>query len=652
MSNAQPIMRNDTRHTPTFVPPNFNWDLANEIFGIRVPADDSNLLRFLVDGVWDIELLAAKDVITAFALVSGIHSLEAGLWIAAQHKNLLRPNGPRYRPGMRLQVFCHGVVVLANNQNQLGQKLLLVLAGRHPPKNGHLWGHPDLLSRARSLWAEHETALSVFEGHQQRQKVERDKLYERLPELKNFDGFGPLQKLPTANFEPLLPFLRLSVTHIWRRSATLSRLESKITHAVETEGFSPPRSGQYEGLLSLPTIQGHRIQTSALAVWSPYRGPTAYPEIRWAVQKGLPRALRRPRVAHISPPSLGSALKEQVNHSSVEGFPPENSEYFERFTEKPFDPDDIAKRAQQSRSRFQHYGFEALAWYQPYHCWTENTWGIYFDGNRLDDFAASLLDDCRREGVRRANHLIPSLSFGLVYAHELFHAKVEAAASWLEVCKGKNTFLPYQKNVYEALTETPEWLEEALANWSSWEWLHSEGVRKYIKSNTPDFECIAKIVANSLDLSPPGYREWRLGEKHATWREFCLQIGWALKKSMSPRLRPPAENLLLETPPYSFESSDVPVHFIGFGIITDHLQSHPATLNVISRREIQKALKHFHYEVDVSEGKGSHEKWTGPDNRAFPLPRKDPVSGCVFKSFLDHFEIDKRTYVHKVRPML
>ena len=91
---------------------------------------------------------------------------------------------------------------------------------------------------------------------------------------------------------------------------------------------------------------------------------------------------------------------------------------------------------------------------------------------------------------------------------------------------------------------------------------------------------------------------------------------------------------------------------MGTGIIADRLQCHPATFNVPPRRELEWALKHFHHSLDASGGKGGHQKWTGPDQRAFILPTRDPVSTGVFKTFLHHVGIDKATYVRQVRPNL
>jgi hypothetical protein len=87
-------------------------------------------------------------------------------------------------------------------------------------------------------------------------------------------------------------------------------------------------------------------------------------------------------------------------------------------------------------------------------------------------------------------------------------------------------------------------------------------------------------------------------------------------------------------------------------VIADRLHSQPATFGVPSRRELEKALKHFEHQVDPSGGKGGHQKWSRPNGRPFILPTRDPVSQTVFKSFLHHVGIDKAAYVHDVRPNL
>jgi len=161
-------------------------------------------------------------------------------------------------------------------------------------------------------------------------------------------------------------------------------------------------------------------------------------------------------------------------------------------------------------------GFEAIAWFQPYHVWTEETWGIYFDARKLDDLALSFLDAFMPARVHRSHSLAALLAFGLTYAHELFHARVEAALSWTEINAQQPRHLRYKERVYQALRETPDWLEEALANWSAWNWFKAPGVQSVVARMTPNVEGLERLVEDSLDLAPPGYQEWRLGHQLGT----------------------------------------------------------------------------------------------------------------------------------------
>ena len=244
------------------------------------------------------------------------------------------------------------------------------------------------------------------------------------------------------------------------------------------------------------------------------------------------------------------------------------------------------------------------------------------------------------------------MAFGLTYAHELFHARVEAALSWHEINAQQPRHLRYNDRVYGALREKPEWLEEALANWSAWKWFGVPGVRSLVTGMSSNPEGLKCAVKELLNLAPPGYRHWQQGGQPGTWRTFANQLSTGNPRITATRIGPPLESTLTGPPPYDFQPTDIPLRFVGPGIIADRLQSHPATFNVPGRRELEKALEYYDHSLDTSGGKGGHQKWTGPDQRAFILPTRDPVSTFVFSMFLHHVRIDKATYVRDVRPML
>jgi hypothetical protein len=338
--------------------------------------------------------------------------------------------------------------------------------------------------------------------------------------------------------------------------------------------------------------------------------------------------------------------------NSVLGVTTDASDLHEALDGLHLDDRDFRNRVDDVRKDAKVQGFEAIAWFQPYHVWTEETWGIYFDARKLDDLALSLLDDFVAQRVDGAESLAALLAFGLTYAHELFHARVEAALSWAEINAQQPRHLRYSERVYQTLRETPDWLEEALANWSAWDWFKAPGFQSLVTRTAANTEGLDRVVKASLDMAPPGYQEWRLGHQPGTWRIFANQLSTGIPKVTATGIGLPLESAITGPLPYDFQPADIPLRFVGPGVIADRLQSHPATLNVISRRELQRALVFYRHVVDVSAGKGSHEKWNGPDHRAFPVPRTDPVSYKVFNEFLKYIGIDKSTYVRQVRPNL
>lgn len=389
--------------------------------------------------------------------------------------------------------------------------------------------------------------------------------------------------------------------------------------------------------------------TRGLVTWTPHNGLPSYPEIRCALQARLPAAFKRPRSNGLARPELDSTYLSDAATGLTHGNR-NPAETLRELSDLRLDLSDADRQREALNAERRELGFEAVAWYQAHHQWTDETWGIYFDAHKLDVLAYSLRHDFASQGVHVPAGFAAFLAFSLTYAHELFHARVEAALSWLEVTAMEPRHLRYSRDVYDALRETPAWLEEALANWTAWLWFKSDGIQSLVgTSREPG---AARVVEAVLDLSPPGYRDWRVGGATSTWRTFATHLITAKSNSSLRRIGLPVESILSGPLAYDFQPTDVPLRFVGRGVIADLLQSRPASLNVPDRREVERALKHFGHSLDQSGGKGGHQKWTGPDQRAFILPTRDPLSPGVFKTFLHHLGIDKATYVHEVRPKL
>jgi hypothetical protein len=628
----------------SWIPHHIAWSSVQDLFALEVSGKDPDVVGFISTGSLDVSIWPTKKAAQVMcALIHGPDSLLGQLTTAVWDPRRLKPLATGTPREKSVKAHFHGAFSLG------GSDSLLIFAGRNPPGQSHEWIPQSLKTEADSLYAAHLAEMADFEDRVRREKLERDRLYEKSPELKRFEGLGPQEQPPSVQARLLLAVLPKAATFGAPSTLQPETIDRRSIVAIEGSGWLPSRDGTYLGVG--PVFVG--TKPSCVLTWEPYNGPPAYPEVRWSVQRRLPQALRKPRLAHVGRPEFeGSTQPFDLPTGTVSGVDNGGQEWLDAIEDVHLDDRDYRDRIEESRKDQQAQGFEAIAWFQPYHSYSEEVWGIYFDARKLDDLALSLLDDFRQHRVHGSQSDAARLAFGLVYAHELFHARVEAALSWLEVNALQPRHLRYKQRVYDALRETPEWLEEALANWTSWDWFQSAHVQEVFAGRKANLDGLRKVVESSLDLSPPGYRDWRVGHQPATWRTFTTQLSTGQPKAAASALPLPLESTLRGPLPYDIRAVDIPLRFVGSGVIADQLQSHPATFNVPTRRELERALKFFRHILDASGGKGGHQKWTGPDQRAFILPTRDPVSVGVFKTFLQHLGIDKATYVREVRPNL
>jgi hypothetical protein len=631
----------------SWIPPSFAWTTL-DVFCIDVPLRDHDVVEFISTGVREIPIYSTRKTAPVLALLIGGESLQGQLELAVWAPAMLKPKATRIKAGTKVVAHCHGVFLLPDG------KTLCVVVGRTEPLALDGWISAALKADADALLLEHQSKVAEFNEGIKQKKLANDALRERYQSEPNFGAWGDasvameeMYQRPVVTAAPLLELLPRAATFPQSTLGDAEKLARAATAAIAASGWPPSRDGNYAGIVP----GAARRRARALVSWVPHTGLPSYPEIRWAVQRRLPAALRKPRIEQMAKPKFNTGTEPADDLVQLQGFDPDSTALEDALEELQFDQSDYRDRVDDVRKDVKGQGFDAIAWFQPYHVWTEETWGIYFDASKLDDLALSFLDDFKAQRVHGSHSLAALLAFGLTYAHELFHARVEAALSWAEINAQQPRHLRYKERVYQALRETPDWFEEALANWSARNWFNTPGIQSLVARMSSNADGLERVVEGSLDLAPPGYQEWRLGHHPGTWRTFANQLSTGNPKIAAP-IGLPLESALTGPLPYDFQQSDIPLRFVGPGVIADRLQSHPATLNVISRRELQKALKFYRHVVDVSAGDGSHEKWTGPDKRAFPVPRTDPVSYTVFKSFLHYIGIDKSTYVHQVRPKL
>lgn len=631
------------KRSHSWMAPEIGWTADPDIFVIRVSCEDRDVVALIADGVMDVDFFGSrKDAPGIAALFGREHSLRGELLKAAWHPGMLRPDDWRMRVGSAIKAYFVAAVLLPEED-----RLALAISRNRPHEGGILTA--ECKAKADELTAAHRKESAQFDVDMKLARQERDAFFSR-PEMQPYKsaahwGWATEETqrpvLTPAEILPLLP----RGTDFTVSSQNADRVQRRAIEAIATCGLARSRDSTYRGILPGRPFHG----ALGILIWEPYSGAPSYPEVVAALQNRLPGSIAKPRHSTLARPELGSLtvpVSAPIN--------PANPEDLTKVLEDlDFQPPDRVARRQRTQNDVKERGFEAIAWYQSHHVWTDETWGIYIDAAKLDDFSDSIFEDLKIGRGHLPFELAAFVGFGLVLEHEFFHARVEAAASWLELSALQPRYRRYGRQVYDALAGSSDWLEEALANWSSWAWFKSAPVQEHLSGRYGGVaDRLGRAVEATLDLSPPGYRDWRNGQNRSAWRIFSTQLAQG-----TPNFRPksvglPLDSLLVGPLPYDLRISDVPIRFVGRGLIADRLLSRSASFNVPPRSELERALRYFKHAKDSVAGKGSHEKWTGPDQRAFVLPRRDPVSPGVFRTFLHHVGIDKSTYVRDVRPNL
>ena len=556
-----------------------------------------------------------------------------------------------------IRVHCHAVMA------QPGGKELAVCMGFNPPRWDESWMPKALKDAAVVAVSMHRSELAGIAAQRGWQEAKDDLFIESLPadQRETFQRAAVLGAA-TRQVEPLLSMVPLLPLYAWGmavpvRSAKPSVVERAAVAAIKSTPDAlhpPPRDGHYH--CRVTSLYPKCIM--ALITWAPHTGLPPYPEVRAAVARRLPSALRKPRLTGATPPVFDTVrLAPSIQPVGLGGFDTRDPSWMAAFAQvQEYDFGNRRERAVRAREAMKAHGFEAIAWYQSHHAFNEEWWGIYLDAERLDDAVCSLSDDLRRTGFTRATDALASkLLVGVVFEHEMFHARVDGASTWLELNANQARYRRYNQNAYQPTFQTVDCLEEALANFWGWTWFKAEVELQHLYGVLTDAERakLERVVEASLDLSPPGYDQWRRGHERDAWRVLATQVASGKLTMPAPGIALPMESMLRGALPFDFQPWDVPVYFVGDGQVASRLLSSPSTLNEPARKELRRALEHVYgYSLVPGGGKGCHEKWRGKDGRMFPVPRRDPVGRGVFDAFLDHFGIDKREYIERVRTAL
>lgn len=163
------------------------------------------------------------------------------------------------------------------------------------------------------------------------------------------------------------------------------------------------------------------------------------------------------------------------------------------------------------RSKFQKliddYGRDVFGMYLPFHYYYESgKWGIYLFVDIINDRAYELYRE-QHNFLKQKDSLtlseVKKLYYYAVYRHEFFHYQTEIYTTRAEILSQKPLYINYNRYVERYVKNSPDWLEEALAESSV---LSSRLVTKITKINNKSLKALYEY---DLKFMPPGYRDYK-----------------------------------------------------------------------------------------------------------------------------------------------
>jgi hypothetical protein len=242
-------------------------------------------------------------------------------------------------------------------------------------------------------------------------------------------------------------------------------VEEVVEDYLATSTHALSRDNTYTVLPVIITENEKQID-GVVVIWEPHGDKTPYLHLRRSIESLIPAALSKSRSNSQSPPNLPE-LETFAVESGWE--PPDPETLVDDFQIRP--PEAIFRDRDKTNDRIkaqiQKEGIEALGWYQAWHRYSEDSWGIYLHTNNLDEFSMMIQAEAKSrawDSVRVPIELAALLSYTKVYYHELFHARFEACATAIELTSSKGIYLKYLEDVYHEQFLTDNCYEELLAN--------------------------------------------------------------------------------------------------------------------------------------------------------------------------------------------
>jgi len=345
---------------------------------------------------------------------------------------------------------------------------------------------------------------------------------------------------------------------------------------------------------------------------------TTTPVQNWlqAALTDVPHAFRSPLLATAQPPSgltADALVPVELSNVLAAGNGAEGN-----------DPLDVVNARTQEVVR--RAGAEALGWYQSFHAWDEDHWGIYLHTARLVDVTRLLFERLSEAGRPASLEDAFEVIVRLIWEHEFFHARLDFFSLERELLGERALALPYTENVYSKTQGTRGALEEALANYAAREAVVEllEGWKSRGRWDERTVRAALQFIDEFFEQSPPGYSDWQQGADPLIWRRLVSQV---LGGQIEPERLLPFEDLLRKAAATTLlRPGDVPLW------MTDDHPLAERLLQVPTRREVERCLEHYGYSVLRRTG---HIIWGREgDPHVFPLSHGRMLSPGVFQQLL------------------
>lgn len=243
----------------------------------------------------------------------------------------------------------------------------------------------------------------------------------------------------------------------------------------------------------------------------------------------------------------------------------------------------------------EQYGIEAFATYLPWHLHHHGRWGMYFFLEPLIDWATDMQRSARRFEVTLDDSTALRLAFYSVYRHELFHFHVEWFAVRQEVLQRKAVYLPYDKEVFQKVANTEDWLEEALAQATV---LESTLVAKKLHLSKASYR---KLLETEFRRCGPGYRDFECAKFGGPEEAHKLLAAQIVSASQTPKSH--ATEPYTPKHEYRVDPRKVPAYLVWNPTYVSRFQWATPKLH-----KVTKYLKEQGF-VHDGPGPGDHERW-------------------------------------------